>query len=804
MDEGDACAVGPGRGGPAVTAPAAAHARSGGALADATVPSTLALTCLTLAAAVGMGRLFEDTSYLAPFVVAAVVPHAVCWAGRRLGIGLGVTSLVALAGLGLAIAWMALPETTTLGLPGPGTLAAARRELARAAQDFGGIVAPAPVTKGFLVAGMGGVGLTAILGDWGAFRVRNLFEAALPSFGLFVVTSTLGTARHRTVSVGMYLGAILVFLLLHYAWLQSTSATWFVGTSARAQARRLWGGAVVGGTALAVALVLGPQLPGAGAPPLLDWREGNRQGDRNRTTVSPLVDIRGRLVDQAQVEVFTVRSNVRAYWRLTSLDTFDGEIWSFNDTHKPVEQRLPEGLSGDPPSEQAVQEFEIRSLASIWLPAAYRPERIEPAGGVSYNAALGSLVTRKQTSDGLEYRVQSSIPRPNSDGLRSAPGGATQPDLDRFLRLPPVSEAVRRLAYRIVDQAGATTPFARAMALQSFFQEHFAYDLAARPGHDGAALENFLFRTRRGYCEQFSGAYAVMARMLGLPTRVAVGFTPGEMGSDGRYHVRGLNAHAWPEVHLSGHGWVNFEPTPGRGPPGAQSYTGLPESQAPVDNPTTATTTAVPASPADTAPTTAAPGGGPGITEPAPGPTETVAGPDEPGQDERTLLSPVVVWFLVGSLAVAALVGAIPLGKRHRRRRRRAAAATPADRVLVAWTEGAEALAQAGAARRPSETLAEHADHALAAVPLPDPAASALRVLAQDATTAAYAPTPVTLEEVTRATEAAASVEAALMASASRAERLRRVLDPRPLLADPTGGAGRGPAARRRRRVAGE
>ena len=81
---------------------------------------------------------------------------------------------------------------------------------------------------------------------------------------------------------------------------------------------------------------------------------------------------------------------------------------------------------------------------------------------------------------------------------------------------------------------------------------------------------------RKGYCEQFAGTFAAFARSLGLPARVAVGFTQGTLGPDGLYHVEGKHAHAWPEVYFSGIGWVPFEPTPTRGAPGDEIFTGVP------------------------------------------------------------------------------------------------------------------------------------------------------------------------------------------------------------------------------------
>jgi transglutaminase-like putative cysteine protease len=70
-----------------------------------------------------------------------------------------------------------------------------------------------------------------------------------------------------------------------------------------------------------------------------------------------------------------------------------------------------------------------------------------------------------------------------------------------------------------------------------------------------------------GYCEQFAAAFAVMARTLGIPSRVAVGFTPGGMQPNGWHLVAGVDSHAWPEIWFDGIGWIAFEPTPGRTPP---------------------------------------------------------------------------------------------------------------------------------------------------------------------------------------------------------------------------------------------
>src|SRR5439155_8920763 len=113
-----------------------------------------------------------------------------------------------------------------------------------------------------------------------------------------------------------------------------------------------------------------------------------------------------------------------------------------------------------------------------------------------------------------------------------------------------------------------------------YFRKNFTYSLDVPQGQSSSAIDEFL-ESKSGYCEQFAGTFAAMARAVGLPARVAVGFTPGDADPDtpGLYHVRGEHAHAWPEVFIAGQGWVLFEPTPTRGAPNAEQYTGVPEQQ---------------------------------------------------------------------------------------------------------------------------------------------------------------------------------------------------------------------------------
>jgi transglutaminase-like putative cysteine protease len=735
--------------------------------------STLVLTLLTLATSVGMGRLFDSWEFLGPFVVAALASHWLAWACRRVGMTLPTALPVSMLGLLLVSVWVLFPQTTAYGIPWTGTWQEMSTAATEAWRSFATVVAPAPPAPGFLLAGMVGIGTAALLADWAAFRVRAVFEAGIPSFTLFAFTAVLGAPQYRAWSVSAYVAALLLFVLVHQAGIVTESASWFASRSKGGIGALLQGGILLGTVAIVAAVVVGPNLPGSDAEPVIAWRDTDQGGPSKRTTVSPLVDIRGRLVEQSGIELFTVKSTSPAYWRLTSLDTFDGNIWQSDDKYKNVKADLPDGVPVQAPNESVVQEFSITALSSIWLPAAYRPERVESPGRVSFNEDSGSLITQEPTSDGSSYRVQSAIPRPTAESLQQAGPIPARRNLDRYLDLPPIPTRVARQAAELTDNV--PTAYAKAKALQDWFQKNFRYDIAARQGHDGRALERFLFTNKRGYCEQFAGAFAVMARSVGLPARVAVGFTPGEMGPDGRYHVRGLNAHAWPEVYIEGFGWTYFEPTPGRGMPGAQQWTGVPAQQAPPGNPNAATTvpptTAAPA-PDDNTPTTAQ------HPEDEGGSVDTGAG------DGKSSIwrNPLVMLGLLLLLVAVAWAVAVPAAKGMRRNRRRDAANEPAARVLVAWEEAEEALATAGVGRRRSETIDEFVSRAPGAASLGEGPATALRQLGHDATVAGYAAGAPAVEAVSRSVAAAATVEQAVHDLASTRDKVLRRLDPRPLL----------------------
>jgi transglutaminase-like putative cysteine protease len=149
----------------------------------------------------------------------------------------------------------------------------------------------------------------------------------------------------------------------------------------------------------------------------------------------------------------------------------------------------------------------------------------------------------------------------------AAPGRALASDMERRVTASPYGQTyalARRLA------AGQPTAYDTVKAVESYLHKGFEY--SERPPVRRYPLAAFLFQDKIGYCQQFSGAMALMLRMNGIPARVAAGFTPGNFDHVAKeYRVRDLDAHSWVEVWFTGIGWVPFDPTPSLAPASSQS-----------------------------------------------------------------------------------------------------------------------------------------------------------------------------------------------------------------------------------------
>ncbi|HSB84963.1 MAG TPA: DUF3488 and transglutaminase-like domain-containing protein, partial [Ilumatobacteraceae bacterium] len=499
-----------------------------------------------------------------------------------LAVAIGVHAVMCTLRLVRASAWIALPagliafgvllgliyfrDTTRFGLPTGDTIDQFRVSVRLVWQQFPRAVSPVPSQGSFAIAAATGLGLCAWLADSFAFRAYGRAEAVVPTGVLFIFTSALGIDRNRVATAALWIGAaIFTIAALRLAHSRDDSA--WMGK----RRQSLWSALPAAITcalfATTGAAAVAPNLPGAGDEALLDTR--NRTTDVTEV-VSPLVDIRSQLVNRGNVELFTVRTDTPRYLGLTALAKFDGRRWStLGEDVRPANGPLADPQVG---TETITQEITIKRLKGQLAPAA----RLATAANWQGDRAMlwaheaGALFVDGGLQPGYAYQVTAADQDPTPDQLRAADVGS--PPNPIYTQLPGnMPDSVVDLAQRVT--AGAATPYDKARALQDWFRVNFEYTTTVQRGHSNDAMINFL-QIQKGYCEQFSGTFAAMARAVGLPTRVMVGFTPGILRSDGLYHVAGRHAHAWDEVWFDGYGWVLFDPTPGRGAPGAENHTG--------------------------------------------------------------------------------------------------------------------------------------------------------------------------------------------------------------------------------------
>ena len=306
--------------------------------------------------------------------------------------------------------------------------------------------------------------------------------------------------------------------------------------------------------------------------------------------------------------MFTVDigAELPAYWRVIALDKYDGELWTLRDGGEPADELQPP--TGIRQFDELVQQFTILDADPHWLPAAYHPVEVNlenalyvPESATLYLKGDAELVD-------LSYEVTSAVSN-LTDAEKNAASRVDRSELRRYVTLPPnFPLRVEALAREITQNA--STPWGQAAAIEEFLESTggFTYDAEVARSHSIDRLEDFLFDDRTGYCEQFASAFAAMARSIGLPTRIAVGYSYGTP-EDGKWVVRNKDAHAWPEVYFESLGWVAFEPTPGRGANGeggTGDATERPDVQAEAPGAATSTTTVAPGAPT---PGSVAPGG---------------------------------------------------------------------------------------------------------------------------------------------------------------------------------------------------
>jgi len=250
-------------------------------------------------------------------------------------------------------------------------------------------------------------------------------------------------------------------------------------------------------------------------------------------------------------------------WRGPTYMRYTGRGWD-NAAVKEIRRLGPgEGWLQALPADRRPLRQEVHFLAGrpYWLYAAGEPVAADISSQVFLRGPDDLL---GMTAGARHYTVLSQAPMFNPEHLRAAPK-SYPPHLAPALALPDtVSQRTRDLAARIT--ADATNPYDQAVAIQTYLRQNYPYTLAIPPPPAGVDVTDyFLFDLQKGYCDYYATAMIVMARSLGVPARLAVGYAPGAYDArKNRMIVREKDAHSWPELYFPGYGWIPFEPTAAR------------------------------------------------------------------------------------------------------------------------------------------------------------------------------------------------------------------------------------------------
>ncbi|MFE7711905.1 DUF3488 and DUF4129 domain-containing transglutaminase family protein [Streptomyces sp. NPDC057486] len=683
-------------------------------------------------------------------------------------------------------------------LPGPEAVRHLADLLRAGADDVGQYAIPAPATAGIRLMLVGGVLLIGLAVDTLAVTFRSAAPAGLPLLALYSVAA--GLSGGGGAGWLWFLLAACGYLLLLLAEGRDRISQWgrVFGGAGRSPSGGAAGLDVSGGRALAPirtgrrigALALGIALAVPAALPALDGGllagtgSGNGKGGGGGTisAVNPLVSLQNNLNQPENREVMSYRTNSRNpqdfYLRIIALDQFNGSEWrASRRSLKDVPKRIPgpDGLSPD------VAVTEIRSNISssqsyqqTYLPLPYPATEVRIGGRWRYEPAGRTLVgDRGQTTSGARYEVSSLVVQPTADQLAAAPDAPSEV-LREYTKVPgSLPEVVKKTADRVTKDAA--NDYERAVKLQNYFASEggFSYDTTVTSGTGSAAIGRFL-KDKRGFCVHFSFTMAAMARTLGIPARVAVGFTPGTVQSNGAVSVGLRDAHAWPELYFEGVGWTRFEPTPTRG--SAPGYT---QPDAPAGGATD------PSQPERGA--SAAPSAVPSASESCPqqqrrmGECGNEVAPAAGGPTDSGTPTSTVVWAASAALVVVTLP-LLPMLWRVRVRRRRLASSTgrtPADvaaRTLAAWLEIIDTAWDHGIEPDDSQTPRKTAARVVRLGRLDTEAAAAVHRVAGAVEQVLYAPQPRTDAGFAEDVE---TVRNSLRISADRFTRIRAVVAPR-------------------------
>ena len=517
-----------------------------------------------------------------------------------------------------------------LVVPTPGSLSRLWHLAGTGLHDANRYAPPAPNRPGLLLLAVGGVGITAVLTDLIAVRLRSTALAGLPLLVLFTVPVTMNAPHSQLTTV-------LVFCLSGAGYLAMLSAdgrerirVWgrlvslwrsaprygrtpggtFDG--AGSEGRGLDGrgerrpgpdtralaaaGRRVGLASIVLALCAPLIVPGLHASKLFSsgpgiGGTGGSGGPQSLSLPSALNQAVSQLHESQPRALFTYSTNASQsqqasdaeYFRQYVLDSLGDKGWKVDDwaaRSVPVSSMPgPTGLSGltEPQTVRTIVRAgkDLRSPGTqpTFLPLPYPAIQVTAPGKWLVDPDRMVYSTSDSITD-QTYSVTSVMVDPSQAQLQAVPGLARTAELAPDLQLPPAyrTSALKKLAAS--NTAGQTTEFAKVNALATWLSgPQFTYSLAPAQPTSARSLVNFLTKGKSGYCVHYAYAMTVLTRLLGIPARFVVGYTAGTRQKDGSYVVSTTDSHAWTEVYFPSMGWIRFEPTPaGQGTANTPDY----------------------------------------------------------------------------------------------------------------------------------------------------------------------------------------------------------------------------------------
>lgn len=617
-----------------------------------------------LAGSSALSATIDGSDWVLPLVEVVAVITLIGVGGRMIRIPAGVTALLQLAAM--AIALTSLFTSGGIGgvLPNRAAVVEARQLLSGAWQQILSTVPPAPSTPelSFLIALA--VGLAALMVDFLIAEAMAPALVALPLLCLYSVPASI--AGEMLPWYTFAAPAILYALLLAVAGHAGRRTGFRAGVGMAAN------GTVIAALAIVFSLLVASLVTGVGTT----GRLPKTTAASGQIGLSPLTSLKGNLQRSTPIPLLSVRGlDHPDYLRTVALTAWTtGKGWSLGDLRDDDTSVIGSLPGRDRNPDDA--EVTISSLAyrDRFLPMFQHTDSLAGLSTAwSYDSALGVVHRTEPVNPGV-YGLRVNTDKLTDRALQQdtvTPGGP----LTDIGSLPA---EVIGVAQRVT--ASAPTAFDKANALKQWFTDPvngFTYSLSVPAGNSGDALVDFL-RNKQGYCEQYASAMAVMLRALGIPSRVAIGFTQGRHQPDGTYLIDSHDAHAWVEVQFDSAGWVRFDPTPlvdGQG--GQQGFGG---DAATTPTPTTTAATAAPTSASGRKPDGGDTKGGTTAV------TTRVAAPAV--ATPRSVWPKALLWSILVLVALAGALFTPTLIRAVRRKRRLAIAATGGPgAAAAAWSE---------------------------------------------------------------------------------------------------------------------